>query len=153
MVQQKRHVAAASRRLSHRIREDIKRMDLTLTFVTLQSGENFIDDHNVPRLNKLPEDDSIEVKLENVPVLTDDVKVRFFSSDVSIKLSCRTNKNVQRSMTIVPFSSGSTLLFIEDNRLVLTREELDNPHKKEGQKFYHEKLMVEVLFEDHKEDL
>ncbi|XP_071125731.1 phosphatidylinositol 3,4,5-trisphosphate 3-phosphatase TPTE2-like [Mytilus edulis] len=93
-------------------------------------------------LNKLPEDDSIEVKLENVPVLTDDVKVRFFSSD----------KNVPKIYDHCAFFFWFHTAFIEDNRLVLTREELDNPHKKEGQKFYHEKLMVEVLFEDHKED-
>lgn len=94
-------------------------------------------------LNKLPEDDSIEVKLENVPVLTDDVKVRFFSSA----------KNVPKIYDHCAFFFWFHTAFIEDNRLILTREELDNPHKKEGQKFYHEKLMVEVLFEDHKEDL
>ena len=38
-------------------------------------------------------------------------------------------------------------------RLYLCREEIDNPHKKEGKKFYHEKFAIEVFFEDVNEDL
>jgi hypothetical protein len=40
-----------------------------------------------------------------------------------------------------------------DFRLYLCREEIDNPHKKEGKKFYSEEFAVEVLFQDPEKEL
>jgi hypothetical protein len=37
--------------------------------------------------------------------------------------------------------------------LYLCREEIDNPHKKEGKKFYSEEFAVEVLFQDPEKEL
>lgn len=89
-------------------------------------------------LCKLPDSDSVEVKLQNCPVLTEDIKVRFFS----------TAKNVPKIYDHCAFFFWFHTAFIEDNRLYLCREEIDNPHKKEGKKFYSEKFAVEVLFQD-----
>lgn len=79
----------------------------------------------------------IDVKILNCPDLTADTKVRFTS----------------KSMKVPKVYDGCAFFFwfhtsfIENNRLLLPRDELDNPHKKKVHKIYQEDFSVDVTFE------
>ncbi|XP_039092047.1 phosphatidylinositol 3,4,5-trisphosphate 3-phosphatase TPTE2-like [Hyaena hyaena] len=83
------------------------------------------------------ETDSVIIHLSNSPPLYDDVKVRFLSSSVLPKYydNC-------------PFFFWFHTSFIQNNRLYLSRNELDNPHKQKTWKIYRPEFAVEVYFDE-----
>uniref|UniRef100_A0A8C3DWB2 Uncharacterized protein n=2 Tax=Corvus moneduloides TaxID=1196302 RepID=A0A8C3DWB2_CORMO len=83
------------------------------------------------------ESDSVVIGLEDCPVLSGDVKVRFES-----------NSALPKGYDGCPFFFWFNTSFIEDNRLYLPRNELDNPHKCKTWKVYSETFAVEVNFID-----
>uniref|UniRef100_A0A8C9M867 Phosphatidylinositol-3,4,5-trisphosphate 3-phosphatase n=1 Tax=Panthera tigris altaica TaxID=74533 RepID=A0A8C9M867_PANTA len=81
------------------------------------------------------ETDNVIIHLSSCPPLYDDVKVRFLSSSVLPKYydNC-------------PFFFWFHTSFIQNNRLYLSRNELDNPHKPKTWKIYRPEFAVEVFF-------
>ncbi|XP_069495518.1 phosphatidylinositol 3,4,5-trisphosphate 3-phosphatase TPTE2-like isoform X2 [Ambystoma mexicanum] len=77
------------------------------------------------------------ITLEGCPVISGDVKVRFESS-----------AGLPKGYDGCPFYFWFNTSFIEDNRLYLSRNELDNPHKAKTWKIYSENFAVEVMFID-----
>ncbi|XP_076359222.1 phosphatidylinositol 3,4,5-trisphosphate 3-phosphatase TPTE2-like isoform X2 [Tachypleus tridentatus] len=82
------------------------------------------------------EADVLLVTLLNSPDLSGDVKLRF---------QC-TTKNVPRGYENCPFYFWFHTSFIENKRLYLTRDCLDNPHKPKTWRTFREKFAVELLF-------
>ncbi|XP_022348291.1 phosphatidylinositol 3,4,5-trisphosphate 3-phosphatase TPTE2-like [Enhydra lutris kenyoni] len=82
------------------------------------------------------ETDSVTIHLSNCPPLYDDVKVQFFSSSDLPKYydNCP-------FFLLVPS-------FVQNNRLFLPRDQLDNPHKKKTWKIYHQEFAVELYFDE-----
>uniref|UniRef100_G1R338 C2 tensin-type domain-containing protein n=1 Tax=Nomascus leucogenys TaxID=61853 RepID=G1R338_NOMLE len=68
------------------------------------------------------------------PPLYDDVKVQFFSS------------NLPKYYDNCSFFFWFNTSFIQNNRLYLPRNELDNPHKQKAWKIYLPEFAVEILF-------
>ncbi|XP_064501828.1 phosphatidylinositol 3,4,5-trisphosphate 3-phosphatase TPTE2-like isoform X1 [Pseudopipra pipra] len=83
------------------------------------------------------ESDSVVIGLEDCPVLSGDVKVRFES-----------DSDLPKGYDDCPFFFWFNTSFIENNRLYLPRNELDNPHKSKTWKVYSETFAVEVNFID-----
>ncbi|XP_047728945.1 phosphatidylinositol 3,4,5-trisphosphate 3-phosphatase TPTE2-like isoform X2 [Prionailurus viverrinus] len=83
------------------------------------------------------ETDNVIIHLSSCPPLYDDVKVRFLSSSVLPKYydNC-------------PFFFWFHTSFIQNNRLYLSRNELDNPHKPKTWKIYRPEFAVEVFFDE-----
>ncbi|XP_072466552.1 phosphatidylinositol 3,4,5-trisphosphate 3-phosphatase TPTE2-like [Notamacropus eugenii] len=81
------------------------------------------------------ETNSVNIILHNCPHLSGDVKVKFFSSSALPILYEK-----------CPFFFCFNTSFIEDNRLYLSRSELDNPHKQKTWNIYQEDFAVELLF-------
>ncbi|XP_052642170.1 phosphatidylinositol 3,4,5-trisphosphate 3-phosphatase TPTE2-like isoform X2 [Harpia harpyja] len=81
------------------------------------------------------ESDSVVIGLEDSPVISGDVKVRFESQSV-----------LPKGYDDCPFFFWFNTSFIENNRLYLPRNELDNPHKSKTWKVYSETFAVEVNF-------
>ncbi|OWK56848.1 putative tyrosine-protein phosphatase TPTE [Lonchura striata] len=81
------------------------------------------------------ESDTVVIGLEDCPVLRGDVKVRFECSSA-----------LPKGYDGCPFFFWFNTSFIENNRLYLPRNELDNPHKSKTWKVYHETFAVEVNF-------
>ncbi|XP_035398398.1 phosphatidylinositol 3,4,5-trisphosphate 3-phosphatase TPTE2-like isoform X1 [Cygnus atratus] len=79
--------------------------------------------------------DSVVIGLEDSPVISGDVKVRFES-----------HSDLPKGYDDCPFFFWFNTSFIENNRLYLPRNELDNPHKSKTWKVYSEKFAVEVNF-------
>uniref|UniRef100_A0A8C8X0F7 Phosphatidylinositol-3,4,5-trisphosphate 3-phosphatase n=1 Tax=Panthera leo TaxID=9689 RepID=A0A8C8X0F7_PANLE len=81
------------------------------------------------------ETDNVIIHLSSCPPLYDDVKVQFLSSSVLPKYydNC-------------PFFFWFHTSFIQNNRLYLSRNELDNPHKPKTWKIYRPEFAVEVFF-------
>ncbi|KAL0583073.1 Phosphatidylinositol 3,4,5-trisphosphate 3-phosphatase TPTE2 [Plecturocebus cupreus] len=84
------------------------------------------------------------------PPLYEDVKVQFFSS-----VSNQETGSVivlvwsfLNTMTIGPFFFWFYTSFIQDNRLYLPRNELDNPHKEKTWKIYPPEFAVEIVFHE-----
>lgn len=82
------------------------------------------------------EADVLEVIILNCPILHGDVKLRF---------QCF-SKGVPKGYENCPFYFWFHTSFIENNRFIVTREYLDNPHKPKTWKVFREKLAVELLF-------
>ncbi|XP_066467516.1 phosphatidylinositol 3,4,5-trisphosphate 3-phosphatase TPTE2-like isoform X2 [Tiliqua scincoides] len=80
------------------------------------------------------ERDCVVICLEGSPVVSNDVKVRFESS------------YIPEGYDGCAFYFWFNTNFIEDNRLYLPREELDNPHKPKTWKIFREKFAVELNF-------
>uniref|UniRef100_A0A7N5JKU5 Phosphatidylinositol 3,4,5-trisphosphate 3-phosphatase TPTE2 n=1 Tax=Ailuropoda melanoleuca TaxID=9646 RepID=A0A7N5JKU5_AILME len=78
------------------------------------------------------ETDSVIIHLSNCPPVYDDVKVQFFSSDLP------------KYYDNCPFFFWFHTSFIQNNRLYLPRNELDNPHKQKTWKIYRPEFAVEV---------
>uniref|UniRef100_A0A8C2Z7L1 Transmembrane phosphatase with tensin homology n=1 Tax=Cyclopterus lumpus TaxID=8103 RepID=A0A8C2Z7L1_CYCLU len=76
------------------------------------------------------------ISLQNGPVVEGDVKVMFESS------------GLPKGYEDVPFYFWFNTSFIEDNRLFLPREELDNPHKPKMWDLYKEDFGVTMLFSE-----
>ncbi|XP_041358735.1 phosphatidylinositol 3,4,5-trisphosphate 3-phosphatase TPTE2-like [Gigantopelta aegis] len=89
------------------------------------------------QLIKYTDSDSIVVELQNSPRLEGDIKIMFHS----------TNPSLPKGYDKCPFYFWFNTAFIEDNRLYLTRQELDNPHKKKVAHIFREHFAVEVKFE------
>ncbi|XP_043360384.1 phosphatidylinositol 3,4,5-trisphosphate 3-phosphatase TPTE2-like isoform X4 [Dermochelys coriacea] len=81
------------------------------------------------------ENDFAVIGLEDCPVLSGDVKVRFESQT-----------DLPKGYDDCPFFFWFNTSFIENNRLYLPRNELDNPHKTKMWKIYREKFAVELNF-------
>ncbi|KFQ23966.1 Phosphatidylinositol 3,4,5-trisphosphate 3-phosphatase TPTE2, partial [Mesitornis unicolor] len=81
------------------------------------------------------ESDSVVIAVEDSPVISGDVKVRFESQSDLLK-----------GYDDCPFFFWFNTFFIENNRLYLPRNELDNPHKSKTWKVYRETFAVEVNF-------
>lgn len=79
----------------------------------------------------------IEVQIINCPELNDDIKIRF--------TSC--SSKVPKVYDNCAFFFWFHTSFIENNRLLLPKIELDNPHKKKVQKIYSDDFSVELKFE------
>ncbi|XP_054576251.1 phosphatidylinositol 3,4,5-trisphosphate 3-phosphatase TPTE2-like [Eptesicus fuscus] len=84
------------------------------------------------------ERDRVIIHLCNCPLLYDDVKVQFLSSDLP------------KFYDNCPFFFWFHTSFIENNRLYLSRNELDNPHKPKAWKIYRPEFAVEIYFDDVK---
>ncbi|KAK2148601.1 hypothetical protein LSH36_489g00006 [Paralvinella palmiformis] len=80
--------------------------------------------------------DSIAVTFSDTPLLTGDIKVMFFCSDKSIPRGC------DDCLFYFWFHTA----FVEDGKLFLPREELDNPHKKRTWTVFMDDLSVTLLF-------
>ncbi|CAH1778217.1 unnamed protein product [Owenia fusiformis] len=78
-----------------------------------------------------------EMDLETSPILVQDVKVMFHCSS-----------SVPIGYEKCPFYFWFNTSFIEDNKLVLIREEIDNPHKEKTWETFKEDFSIEVTFED-----
>ncbi|KAL5012170.1 hypothetical protein ScPMuIL_010721 [Solemya velum] len=83
-----------------------------------------------------PHKDTLDVRLLNCPRLLNDVKIRFIS----------TAKNIPKVYDNCAFYFWFHTFFVENNRFVLTRDEIDNPHKKKAQKMFREDFSIEVNF-------
>ncbi|XP_044782684.2 phosphatidylinositol 3,4,5-trisphosphate 3-phosphatase TPTE2 isoform X8 [Bubalus bubalis] len=83
------------------------------------------------------ETDRVILLLSKCPPLYDEVKVKFFSSSALPKYyeNCA-------------FFFWFHMSFIRNNRLYLSRSELDNPHKIKAWKAYSPQFAVEVYFDD-----
>ncbi|XP_015416865.1 PREDICTED: phosphatidylinositol 3,4,5-trisphosphate 3-phosphatase TPTE2 [Myotis davidii] len=85
------------------------------------------------------ERDRVIIHLCNCPLLYDDVKVQFLSSS-----------DLPKYYDNCPFFFWFHTSFIENNRLYLSRNELDNPHKPKAWKIYRPEFAVEIYFDDVK---
>ncbi|XP_004399551.1 PREDICTED: phosphatidylinositol 3,4,5-trisphosphate 3-phosphatase TPTE2-like [Odobenus rosmarus divergens] len=83
------------------------------------------------------EADSVIIHLSNCPPLYDDVKVQFLSSS-----------DLPKYYDNCPFFFWFHTSFIQNNRLYLPRNELDNPHKQKTWKIYRPEFAVEVYFDE-----
>lgn len=79
---------------------------------------------------------SVVISLEECPVISGDVKVRFES-----------NAGLPKGYDDCPFYFWFNTSFIENNRLYLSKNELDNPHKEKSGKLYSDQFAVELNFE------
>ncbi|XP_045143013.1 putative tyrosine-protein phosphatase TPTE [Echinops telfairi] len=81
------------------------------------------------------EADRVIIKLNSCPSLNDDVKIRFLSSS-----------DLPRYYDNCPFFFWFHTRFIENHRLYLPRNELDNLHKRKTWKIYRPEFAVEIFF-------
>ncbi|XP_067290086.1 putative tyrosine-protein phosphatase TPTE [Pseudorasbora parva] len=80
---------------------------------------------------------AVVISLQEGPVVTGDVKVMFESS-----------AGLPKGYEDCPFYFWFNTSFVENNRLYLSREELDNPHKSKTWDIYKEDFGVTVSFTD-----
>ncbi|XP_045064159.1 putative tyrosine-protein phosphatase TPTE isoform X1 [Coregonus clupeaformis] len=80
---------------------------------------------------------AVVISLQEGPVVSGDVKVMFESS-----------AGLPKGYEDCPFYFWFNTSFIEDNRLVLSREELDNPHKAKTWDLYKEDFGVTLSFSE-----
>ncbi|XP_046389575.1 phosphatidylinositol 3,4,5-trisphosphate 3-phosphatase TPTE2-like isoform X2 [Ischnura elegans] len=83
------------------------------------------------------QEDTLEIHLINSPILTEDVRLLFQCS----------SKSIPKGYENAPFYFWFHTAFIENNRLYLAREDLDNPHKRKTWKTFRKGFSVELLFE------
>ncbi|XP_045695076.1 phosphatidylinositol 3,4,5-trisphosphate 3-phosphatase TPTE2-like isoform X1 [Phyllostomus hastatus] len=81
------------------------------------------------------ERDRVSIHLCNCPLLYDDVKVQFLSSALP------------KDYDNCPFFFWFHTSFIQNNRLYLSRNKLDNPHKRKTWKIYRPEFAVEIYFD------
>ncbi|XP_053772345.1 phosphatidylinositol 3,4,5-trisphosphate 3-phosphatase TPTE2 [Desmodus rotundus] len=81
------------------------------------------------------ERDRVVIHLGSCPPLHDDVKVRFLSSALP------------KDYDNCPFFFWFHTSFIQNNRLYLSRNKLDNPHKPKTWKIYRPEFAVEIYFD------
>ncbi|XP_036105703.1 phosphatidylinositol 3,4,5-trisphosphate 3-phosphatase TPTE2-like [Molossus molossus] len=83
------------------------------------------------------ERDRVIIRLCNCPLLYNDVKVQFLSSS-----------DLPKYYDNCPFFFWFHTSFIQNNRLYLSRNELDNPHKPKAWKIYRPEFAVEIYFDN-----
>ncbi|XP_077340336.1 phosphatidylinositol 3,4,5-trisphosphate 3-phosphatase TPTE2-like isoform X3 [Lithobates pipiens] len=83
-----------------------------------------------------PGNNSAVISLDACPVISGDVKIRFESS-----------AGLPKGYDDCPFYFWFNTSFVENNRLYLSKNELDNPHKEKSGKIYSENFAVELNFE------
>jgi len=97
-------------------------------------------------LNCKPEYDAgidlLTIQIVNCPVIRGDTRVLFQSSSQQVP------KNYEKC----PFYFWFHTAFVKDNSLILTREELDNPHKPKTWDVFRESLKVELRFDSVEEE-
>ncbi|XP_068121140.1 phosphatidylinositol 3,4,5-trisphosphate 3-phosphatase TPTE2-like [Hyperolius riggenbachi] len=79
---------------------------------------------------------SVVISLEACPVISGDIKIRFESS-----------AGLPKGYDDCPFYFWFNTSFVENNKLYLSKNELDNPHKEKSGKLYTENFAVEINFE------
>ncbi|XP_054721798.1 LOW QUALITY PROTEIN: phosphatidylinositol 3,4,5-trisphosphate 3-phosphatase TPTE2-like [Uloborus diversus] len=91
------------------------------------------------------EADVLEVTLLNCPILHGDVKLKFQCS----------SRAVPKGYENCPFYFWFHTSFVENNRFLVKRDYLDNPHKPKTWKVFREKLSIELFFSppDDKQDI
>ncbi|XP_040196281.1 phosphatidylinositol 3,4,5-trisphosphate 3-phosphatase TPTE2-like isoform X2 [Rana temporaria] len=83
-----------------------------------------------------PGNNSAVISLDVCPVISGDVKIRFESS-----------AGLPKGYDDCPFYFWFNTSFVENNRIYLSKNELDNPHKEKSGKIYSENFAVELNFE------
>ena len=81
--------------------------------------------------------DTLSVQMINCPVIRGDTRVLFQTSSRQVP------KNYEKCPFYFWFHTG----FVKDGKLVIKREELDNPHKSKTWHCFRENLAVELRFE------
>uniref|UniRef100_A0A8C5LTX7 Phosphatidylinositol-3,4,5-trisphosphate 3-phosphatase n=1 Tax=Leptobrachium leishanense TaxID=445787 RepID=A0A8C5LTX7_9ANUR len=79
---------------------------------------------------------STVISLEECPIISGDIKIRFES-----------NAGLPKGYDDCPFYFWFNTSFTENNRLYLSKNELDNPHKEKSAKIYKSDFAVELNFE------
>ena len=82
--------------------------------------------------------DTLDVQLSNPPTVDKDTKFMFHC----------TSKGVPRGYDDCAFFFWLHTLFVTDMQERMTREQLDNPHKKKTWKVWRENFSVEIIFEN-----
>jgi len=83
-----------------------------------------------------PEKDLLTIQLLNCPTLDGDIRILFQSA----------NKDVPKGYEKAPFYFWFNTAFVQD-KLILHREDLDNPHKPKTWQHFHENFTLEVGFQ------
>ena len=81
-------------------------------------------------------EDILTVTLVNCPTLDGDVRVLFQTK----------NRIAPKNYEKAPFYFWFNTAFVQD-RLILKREDLDNPHKSKTWKYFHDNFTVDVSFQ------
>ncbi|CAF1088157.1 unnamed protein product, partial [Didymodactylos carnosus] len=102
-------------------------------FAFQEKAENY----NICKIEHNVANDDIIISDINLQVLKGDVKFMFFS----------TNKRVPKNYDACAFYFWLNTSFIEQNSLLLTREELDNPHKSKTWHIFKENFSVRLQFD------
>ncbi|XP_075923878.1 phosphatidylinositol 3,4,5-trisphosphate 3-phosphatase TPTE2-like isoform X4 [Petromyzon marinus] len=84
------------------------------------------------------EENSVLIGLLSCPPVSGDVKVRFQS-----------NAGIPKGYDNCAFYFWFNTSFIENNKLYLSRDELDNPHKKKSWTIFKDDFAVEIFFTDN----
>ncbi|CAH2224989.1 phosphatidylinositol 3,4,5-trisphosphate 3-phosphatase TPTE2-like [Pelobates cultripes] len=79
---------------------------------------------------------STVISLEECPIISGDIKIRFES-----------NAGLPKGYDDCPFYFWFNTSFIENNRLYLSKNELDNPHKEKSGKIFKDDFAVELNFD------
>lgn len=114
--------------------------DLTMTIFNgrdIAFNCNFGKGENCERTHD-KDNNRVEMKLFNCPILLQDTKVRFTCSTVT----------VPKGYDNCAFYFWFHTAFIHNNRLLIPRNELDNPHKTKVHKIFTEEFSVMLSFED-----
>ncbi|XP_064637589.1 phosphatidylinositol 3,4,5-trisphosphate 3-phosphatase TPTE2-like isoform X2 [Lineus longissimus] len=111
-----------------------------LTFTIYMDSTNVFEcdfQHNMNcQVRHDPEADTVVAHILNSPVLYRDVKFKFMSK----------SKKVPTAYEKSPFFFWFYTSFIENNKLRLGRDELDNPHKKKMWNVFKDNFVVELEF-------
>ncbi|XP_053521546.1 phosphatidylinositol 3,4,5-trisphosphate 3-phosphatase TPTE2-like isoform X1 [Artibeus jamaicensis] len=109
--------------------------DLQVQIIMLQKIVFFCSASTNCRIVHDVERDRVIIHLSSCPPLHDDVKVRFLSSALP------------KYYDNCPFFFWFHTSFIQNNRLYLSRDKLDNPHKPKMWKIYRPEFAVEIYFD------
>ncbi|BFZ15305.1 hypothetical protein BsWGS_18344 [Bradybaena similaris] len=82
--------------------------------------------------------DTLVIRPKNCPSIQGDIKIMFKTH----------NKQIPIGYDKCPFYFWFYTSFVEDNRLCIPRDELDNPHKKKTHHIFRDHFAVELNFED-----
>jgi len=114
--------------------------DFTVTVQSLQKEVlkcSFKADSKECKIKHDAKVDRLEVVLTDPPLVDKDTKFMFFCS----------SKGVPMGYDDCAFFFWLNTFFIKGNRLLMVREELDNPHKEKTWRVWRENFSVEVVFQ------